>query len=151
MAGALASWLHPWQGSTLLLIVACLPVWRAHRRYLALTVPALLTLAPLVYFFALSHTHSSWMVVSRPNGYPHLGSWLWLSLIPVLLAIPGFFAPSGDVQERMLRIWPLAAIVVYLALNRTWFYHALDGLSLPLAILTVKGAVMLPLGVAILK
>jgi hypothetical protein len=39
----------------------------------------------------------------------------------------------------MLRIWPVAAFAVYLALDRTWFYHAFAGLSLPLAILAVKG------------
>ena len=39
----------------------------------------------------------------------------------------------------MLRIWPFAAFGVYLALDRTWFYQSLAGLSLPLAILAVKG------------
>src|SRR5205807_3056760 len=91
LAGMLASWLHPWQGLTLLAIVAGLIVWgRFERRYLALVVPIALTAAPLGYFFVLSHTHSSWMTVSRPNDYSHFGLWLVLGLAPLLLAVPGF-------------------------------------------------------------
>lgn len=140
LAGMLATWVHPWQGITLLAIVAALVVWgRFDRRYLALVVPVLLTAAPLVYFLALSHTHSSWMTVSRPNDYAHFGLWLVLGMAPVLFALPGLRGRDLDVQERILRIWPFAAFGVYLAFDRTWFYQALAGLTLPLAILTVRG------------
>ena len=140
LAGALTMWLHPWQGITLLVIVAVLALWgRLERRYLVLALPVALTTAPLAYFFALSRTHSAWMVVSRPNQYPHFGWWLALGLAPALLAVPGLAGRQLDIQERMLRIWPFAGFAVYLALDRTWFYHAFAGLSLPLAILAVKG------------
>jgi len=140
LAGMLATWVHPWQGITLLAIVAALVLWgRFDRRYLALALPVVLTAAPLAYYVALSHTHSAWMTVSRPNDYAHFGLWLVLGLAPVLLALPGLRGRDLDVQERMLRIWPFAAFGVYLALDRTWFYQALAGLSLPLAILTVRG------------
>jgi hypothetical protein len=140
VTGALSMWLHPWQGITLLVIIAGVAVWgRMERNYRLLVLPALLTAAPLVYYFALSRTHSSWMVASRANGYSHFGWWLALGFAPALLALPGFRGRNLDLQERMLRIWPVAAFVVYLILDRTWFYHAFVGLSLPLAILVVKG------------
>jgi hypothetical protein len=140
VAGMLSSWLHPWQGLTLLVIVAGLIVWgRLNRRYLALAVPVALTAAPIAYFWALSHTHSSWQTVSQSNTYAHVGWWLVLGLAPIVLALPGYRGRDLDLQERMLRIWPVAAFVVYFALHMTWIYHALDGLSLPLAVLAVKG------------
>lgn len=140
LAGLLASWLHPWQGITLLVIVAGLVAWgRFPRRYLALAPAVVLTAAPLGYFFVLSHTHSSWKTVSGANNYSHFGLWLVLGLAPLLLALPGFRGRDLDVQQRILRIWPVAALAVYLALHQTWFYHALAGLSLPLAILAVQG------------
>lgn len=140
VTGALTMWLHPWQGITLLVIIAAIAVWgRMQRSYRSLVLPASLTAAPLVYYFALSRTHSSWMAASQANGYSHFGWWLALGLAPALLALPGFRATNLDLQERMLRIWPPAAFAVYLILDRTWFYHAFVGLSLPLAILVVKG------------
>jgi hypothetical protein len=139
-AGMLAMWLHPWQGITLLVILLGLVAWgRFDRRYVSLALPAAFTVAPLGYFFALSHTHSSWMAASHVNSYAHFGSWLALGLAPVVLALPGFRGRELDLQERMLRIWPVAAFAVYLALDRTWFYHAFAALSLPLAVLAVKG------------
>ena len=141
VAGLVASWFHPWQGMTLLVIVAGLVAWdRFDRRYLALSVPVLLTIAPLLYLFALSHTDSSWATASafHPN-YRHFGLWLVLGLAPAVLALPGFRGSNLDVQERALRLWPAAAILVYFGLRQSWFYHAFVGASLPLAILAVRG------------
>jgi hypothetical protein len=89
--------------------------------------------------FALSHTHTSWAAASHPGHYSHLGLWLVLGLAPLLLALPGAPGSTADVQERLLRLWPVAAIVVYFGLQESWFYHALAGVSLPLAILGVRG------------
>jgi hypothetical protein len=140
LAGMLASWLHPWQGLTLLAITAGLVLsGRLHRRFLSLAVPVALTAAPIGYFFVLSHTHSSWMTASQSNDFSHVGWWFVLGFAPLLLALPGFRGRGLDTQERILRIWPVAAFAVYFALNRTWFYHSFVGLSLPLAILAVKG------------
>jgi hypothetical protein len=140
VGGLLTTWLHPWQGITLLLIFAGLALWgRLQRRYLALAIPATLTAAPLAYFLVLSHTHSSWMTVSKPNDYSHFGWWLAAGLAPAAIALLGLRGRRLDLQERMLRLWPLAALIVYLALDRTWFYHAFAGLSLPLAVLAVRG------------
>jgi len=142
LAGLLATWLHPWQGLTLLLILAGLLAWeRLDRRVLRASLgPAALTAAPLAYYFVLSHTDSSWARVSQPNDFPHFGWWLLLGLAPFALAAPGLRSPRGDVGEKMLLLWVPAALVLYLGLGQSWFYHAFIGLSLPLAIFALRGA-----------
>ncbi len=140
LAGMLASWMHPWQGMTLLVIVAGLVVWgKLARRYLVLALPVVLTAAPLVYFYVLSHTDSSWGFASAERDYSHFGLWFVLAIAPALLAFPGFRGPTDDVQERLIRLWPVAALAVYFGLDQSWFYHAFSGVSLPLAILGVRG------------
>jgi hypothetical protein len=54
-----------------------------------------------------------------------------------VLASPN--APSW--QDVAVRVWPLAALVVYLAPVGTFPYHAFQGLALPLGILAVQGVV----------
>lgn len=150
LAGLLASWLHPWQGMVLLVTVGGLVAWdRFDRRWLIMATPIALTAAPLLYFFVLSHTDSSWGVVSRPNDYSHAGLWLVLGLLPVLLALPGLPGRHLDLQQRALRVWPAAALLVYAGLQQSWFYHALAGLTLPLGILAVQGCRRLPRAAAI--
>jgi hypothetical protein len=141
VAGMLASWLHPWQGMVLLLIVGGLFLWsRLDRRYLILALPVTLTLAPLLYYAALGHTHSAWDYISRTNDYDHFGYWLVTSLVPLALAIPGYFrGPFDGVHERVLRLWPVAAVVLFFGLHQSWFFHSFSGISLPLAILAVRG------------
>lgn len=142
VAGALASWLHPWQGLILLGILAGLVAWgRFGRRYLVLAVPGLATVAPLVYYWALTHTDSAWRTVSGPNGMPHVGWWLVLGLGTALAcALPGLARPPReDLQERALLLWPVVSLAVYFGLQSSYFYHALAGLTLPLAVLAVRG------------
>lgn len=138
IAGMFCAWLHPWQGITLLVILAGLVVWdRFARRLLVLAIPIVLTTAPLAYMWVLSHTNSSWKFVSQPNHFSHFGWWLVLGVAPAVLALPAYRARDLDVQQRIVRIWPIAALLVYFGLHRSWFYHALVGTSLPLAVLMV--------------
>jgi hypothetical protein len=148
LAGLTASWLHPWQGLTLLVLSAAIVVWGRHwARVRTLVVPVGATLAPIAYYFVLSRLPSSWHTVAHPNGFHHFGSWLWVALAPVVLAaLPGLPGRGLDTQQRLLRLWPVCAAVVYLALQTSWFFHAFVGLSLPLAILTVNGWRALGLG-----
>ena len=140
VAGLFCSWLHPWQGITLLAIVLGLVVWeRFDRRLLKLALPVGMTALPLAYMWVLSQTDSSWAYVSEPNEFDHVGWWLVLALAPAVLALPGYLHRADDAQERMLRIWPVAALAVYFALQQSWFYHAVAGLSLPLSVLAVRG------------
>ena len=154
-AGLASAWLHPWQGLTLLVITAGLVVWGRLWRRAVLLLPVAATAAPLAYYYALTRTDSAWATVSQPSGNPHVDGWLFAALAPpLLLAAAGFPGRRLDLQERAVRLWPLAALIVYFVLQRSWFYHALAGLSLPLAILGVRGwrrlRAPIPLGVALI-
>lgn len=145
-AGLLCSWLHPWQGETLLAIVAGLVVWgRFDRRYLALAGPVLATVVPLAYYFALSRLDGSWETAQAQADLPRPSLWVLLAVLgPLALpALLGLRSLAGDVQERMLRLWPVAALAVYFAAP-SFPIHALEGLGLPLGILAVRGAAALP-------
>jgi hypothetical protein len=141
-AGLLASWLHPWQGETLLVIVGGLVAWdRFRRRNLTLAIPLLATLAPLVYYLALSRLDTSWELV---QGNTEIGRYA----LPVFIAgiapfvAPALFGLRGKATtpgERMLRLWPAAALAVYFVLSPSWPPHALNGLTIPLAVLSVRG------------
>jgi hypothetical protein len=63
-----------------------------------------------------------------------------LTLLP--LAAPAALAyrlPARSWQELAARIWPFAALAVFLQPGGTFPYHAFQGLSLPLAVLAVQG------------
>ena len=136
--GALAAWLHPWQGEVLLLLLGAIFVVRGRR--LALALPFAATLAPALYYFVLSKTDGAWEVAARNNELPHYPLWaLALGLAPFLLAIP--FAWRGareDMQELALVLWIPAALLVYLVLAPSVPAHALEGLSLPAVVLAVR-------------
>jgi hypothetical protein len=141
-AGIGVAWLHPWQGLTLLVILAGLVLWERHRAVAVrrLGPIALATAAPLVYYFALSHTDSAWHGVSQPNNFPHFGIWFYATMLPIAaLALPGVRRERLDTAGRLLLLWPLAATVVYISLSSSWIYHSFAGVSLPLAILIVNG------------
>lgn len=139
-AGMLASWLHPAQGATLLLILIGLailsPPWRRH---VALLVPAVATLAPLLYLKILTWTDPSWELAAKSAEYPLLPALpLLLTVAPLaVFSLLGLRLPRSD-AERMLLLWPLAAAAVYFV-NKQFPPHALGGLSIPLAILAVRG------------
>lgn len=138
VAGALASWLHPWQGETLLLVLAGLLLWRRDRRSLRrLGVPLVATLAPLAYYVALARWDSAWAIGQAQTGFPRPSLWyLALDLAPLGLLALAAPRSEADTQERMLWLWTLAALVVY---AEGYSLHAVEGLSLPLAILAVRG------------
>jgi len=149
VAGALASWLHPWQGETLLVVVAGLLVWRRDWRSLPrLGVPLVATLVPLLYYVALARWDSAW-AIARTQTHVLRPSLLYLALdvAPLLLlALAAPRHPGADTQERMLWLWPLATAIVYaVSFNQGYGLHSVEGLSLPLGILAVRGGQRLKL------
>lgn len=140
--GLFTSWLHPAQGGTLFFIVVGLMIaGRLQRRYWSLLVPLAAAGAPLLYFKILTWTDAAWEIASQTSAYPHLPLLpLALGIGPLLLfsllGLPRRF-PASE-RERMLLIWPLAALIVYIV-NEQFPPHAFNGLSLPLAILAVRG------------
>jgi hypothetical protein len=139
-AGVLVSWLHPWQGATLVLVWAGVAIWgRSWRSSRSLIVPVAAALAPLLYYEVLAHADAAWRLADRQNTTAHLPAWaLAAALAPLaLLALPAFLRRPADVFGRFTRLWVASALVVYFA-ERSFPFHALEGLSLPLAILAVE-------------
>jgi hypothetical protein len=146
-AGALLlCWLQPWQGATIALIIVGVAAWR--RRFTAadLLVGGA-TLPPALYYFLLGRYDPAWELAGKSNAAGALPEWSWpwwavvLTLAP--LAIPAVLAyrlPADGWQEKAVRVWPLAALVVYLLPFGTFPYHSFQGLAIPLSILAVQGA-----------
>jgi hypothetical protein len=146
-AGLFCSWLQPWQGATFALVVASSEAllalrgrWLGAAHALRSAVPVLLAAAlPLVYYLILSHADRAWELAGTANDVGHLPLWaMFLCLAP--LAIPALFAyrdPAPDFGSVGLRIWPFAALAVFYLPAGTFAAHALQGLTIPLAVLAV--------------
>lgn len=145
--GALASWLHPWQGEVLVLMIACteLVMWiqgRQPRVLRALSVIAV-SLLPLIYYVILQRLDPSWRLGQlEASGSPSLST----VLLPIgLLGLPALLAyrlrPLTFLQAAT-RIWPFAALAIFL-LARAGLgsspTHAFLGITIPLAVLGVQG------------
>ena len=139
LAAAGASLLHPWQGPTLVVILVGVAVWRRGRDAPALAVPALGATLPLVYYYVLSHTDAAWTLASHNEVVARLPPLALLAgLGPLaLLMVAGVKRPRGVVIEQMLLLWILASFITYFA-NDAFAPHALQGLSLPFAVLAVR-------------
>jgi hypothetical protein len=152
--GALASAVHPWQGETLILLVlfAELIHWRdlvlwwrtAQWRRLALPVLTLaLTALPLLYYLLLGHLDLSWKLARVQSKHAFPWSAIAIGIAP--LAIPALLGYRGrpeSMLELLLRVWAPVAVLIYVfsatGLSATPL-HAFDGITVPLAVLAVKG------------
>src|SRR5258708_4511406 len=72
-AALIASWLHPWQGATIVVVLAGLLIW-ARLRGSALSLLPIIVGAgpPPPYFGPLCHLSSACGLASTPNTFPHL-------------------------------------------------------------------------------
>jgi hypothetical protein len=141
LAGLAAAWLHPWQGEVLVLVTVGLMVWGRFRRPVRpLLVPLAATLLPLMYYLALSQFDPAWEIASRQNRQPHLEAWIVIAGVGPLLAtalLGALKLPPRDFVDRALILWPVAMLVTYAVLDQVPA-HALEGISLPLAVLSVR-------------
>jgi hypothetical protein len=150
-AGAfVVAYLQPWQGTELAVIVVAVAAWRWWRRaerpeIVQALVPAA-ALVPIAYYAWLSASDASWKLASKANAAGAQPQWHWpwwamaLTLLP--LAAPAALAyrlPAPSWQEQAVRIWPFAALLVYLQPVGTFPYHSFQGLAIPLGILAVQG------------
>jgi hypothetical protein len=143
--GLVAAWLQPWQGATLILVLAGTELLSLRRGRSAprasrdLAAPVAATAAPLVYYWVLSRTDPSWELAGAVNDFPRWPWWVTvLGLLP--LALPAAFAyrlPAPDFGSLALRVWPLAGLIVFYQPVGTFPFHAFQGLSLPLAVLAM--------------
>ena len=140
LSALIASWLHPWQGITLGLIFVGLAVVRRLRGWAALAVPAVGAGLPLLYYDLLSHHDAAWKLASQHEVITRLPAIVLLAGFGplALIAVFGVRRPDGDVGEQALLLWLGACVVTYFA-NDAFAPHALQGLSLPLAVLAVRG------------
>lgn len=139
----LVSWLQPWQGATIGLIIVGVALWRRER--FSLAVAAALS-APALYYFLLSKLDPAWELASEANRRGAMPEWSWpwwaIVLTVAPLAIPAALAyriPARSWQEQAVRIWPFAALLVFLQPFGTFPYHSFQGLAIPLGILAVQG------------
>lgn len=141
LAGLLVSWLHPWQGLTLLGIIGGLFVFRPpRRRYLAVATPVVATLLPLIYGLLLSRTDPSWRLFQQQStAFGTASCWALLAAVGPLVA----FAVLGVRRSTEDREWMLVLSVVVSAgvyfLVPEYPPHALNGLPLQMAVLAVRG------------
>lgn len=139
-AALVSSWLHPWQGLTLVLILVGLAVWGRGRHWATLAVPSAAALLPLVYYVLLARYDSAWHLASHNELASHLSAKVLVAglLPPLLLASTGMRRPGADFMEKALLLWLVASFAAYFALN-SFPAHSLEGLSFPLAVLMVRG------------
>ena len=146
----LITWLQPWQGATIALIVVATELLvslrgRTRPRAAALAVPVAVAI-PAGYYFALSRLDPAWQLAAESNAAGALAEWRWpwwaMALTVLPLALPAAIAyrlPAPTWQDVAVRVWPFAGLAVYLLPIGTFPYHAFQGLTLPLAILAVVG------------
>lgn len=137
-AALLISWLQPWQGATLLLVLWAAERFRITRR---LFVVGAAGTAPLLYYLVLSKTDDAWRLAGEANDF---GSWPWWVTIVALapLAVPalaGVRKVPQDFAGRALLAWPLAALSVYVLPFGTFPAHSWQGVALPLVVLAMLG------------
>ena len=165
LLGALASSLHPWQGELLIVVVLGLELvrlpelargrgrgprqWLADPRLRLAAVTIVLTALPLLYYFALGHFDINWGMARDNSKHAFPLSAIALGVAPLaVVALLGYRGRSADFLELALRVWVPAALVIYVlsatALSATPL-HAFNGITVPLAVLAVKGVRKSPL------
>jgi hypothetical protein len=139
LAGLLVAWLHPWGGLELLLIAVGLLVIRRQRsdlRRLALAGAA--SGLPLIYYAALAFVDPAWSLSDLRDGTSGPTWPLLVGYLPLLLvAVPALRRPARE-HEQVLLLWLGAVVVTYLVFWGSR-YAALEGVSVPLSVLAVKG------------
>ncbi|MGI8559325.1 MAG: hypothetical protein ACR2ND_13660 [Solirubrobacteraceae bacterium] len=138
---ALSAWLSPWSGLTLLLVTLGLAIWQ--HRFRRLVIPALALGAPLAYYAALARYSAAWHLTSiQALGVPsHYVVALVIVLLPLAaLALPGAMTPTrGEPAQQAVRLWPVAALVLFVLMPSGDRAPVLGGLTLPLAMLAAQG------------
>ncbi len=141
--------LHPWQGETMIVIIVIAELirWREHsdRRDLALPVLTLVADRDPARLLPGARPPRSQLAASRGVASKHAFSFwsIALGIAPLaIVASLGYRGRPRDFLELMTRIWPLAAVVIYILSATTLSatpLHAFNGITIPLAVLAVTG------------
>jgi hypothetical protein len=98
------------------------------------------TFAPLLYYFVLSLADPSWELAAEANeAVGNLPVWsVAVAILPLAaVAALGVRRPES-LGEAMLLMWPPSAVLVFLFLSPSFAQHALEGISIPLAVLATR-------------
>jgi hypothetical protein len=144
-----ASATHPWQGLILLGVLGAACAWQAAAREAPalelvrrLWPVALGATVPAAYYALLTVVDDSWARTAEVyrDDFDRWPLWLLgLALLPLVLpALPGYRGESRSLQERILRVWPGVALLLYLLPFGTFPFHAFNGISIPLSVLAVR-------------
>jgi hypothetical protein len=146
----LCAWFQPWQGATLILILlGCelytLVVDKKRIQWPLLLATGFSAALPLLYYFLLARLDPTWRLSGQVNQQAVLpfGD-LFLAMVPLLLAaILAYLKRPHSFPAITVRAWPISALAVlftvYFTHIGTFPKHALQGMSIPLAILAVCG------------
>ncbi|MFZ0041530.1 MAG: hypothetical protein WAK93_09500 [Solirubrobacteraceae bacterium] len=152
--GAVASTLHPWQGELMILVVAGAELvrwrenlgWVRRSQWQRLALPALtivLVAAPLLYYDLLGHLDLSWNLARQASKHTFSFWSIAIGAAPLaLFAALGYRGRPDDFFELLLRVWAPATILIYFVSGSSASatpLHAVNGITLPLAVLAVKG------------
>jgi hypothetical protein len=149
-AGALVASLHPWQGAMIVGVAGAAGLWQVLVRetnlreagrilWPVLVVP----LVPALYLLLLGRFDASWELGTENYSTPLDGTMTLraaIALAPLALpALLGYRGKASGIGERMLRLWVPLGLAMYLFPGTPVRFHAFNGLSIPLAILAVRG------------
>jgi len=149
LLGALASGMHPWQGELLILIIVGteLTLWyrdrRTPRRVALPLITVVATGIPLAYYAILGRADLAWRLARVASKHSFSLTTILVAMLPLL--IPALFAIRVKPRNfigTVTRIWPLAAVVIYLLsasdVSATPL-HAFEGITIPLSVLAIEG------------
>jgi hypothetical protein len=149
--GLIASWLHPWQGELLILVILGGELLLRRRSRRPLVLPAVTigaTALPLVYYGLLDRADSVWNLAETiTRHHPWSLSGAVLPLLPlIVVALPAYLRPPRNFIGLTARIWPGASLIVWFltqaGLGATPL-HAWTAISVPLGVLAVEGVQVL--------
>jgi hypothetical protein len=145
LAGAVVSFLHPWQGLTVLVVDALIALSSRAHRTMRMLVALIGTGAPLAYYFVIERSDARFELTARNTAIDTAPLWvLVVALIPLGFAVVGALRLDwSSVRERQLVFWPLVCLFEYAFVEASWKPYFLLGLTLPLAVLAVRGALSL--------
>jgi hypothetical protein len=128
--GATAALLDPWVGLTLAVLTV------AVRRRRSWPWPLAAIVAALVYYAALARVDSGWSLSQLRTSFDPLAWTLPIVFGPLLI---GTWLARRDRQQALLWLWLLVSGLLFCVLGAESRLTALEGASLPAAMLVVRG------------